>query len=329
MKTDKKISIIVPVYNAERFLKRCVDSILNQTYGNFELILINDGSTDSSGHICNEYSAKDKRVLVINQKNQGAATARSAGLDKCSGDFIGFVDSDDWMHPKMLEIMMGVALKENLDIVECDIIETKNDQVEFPEINTYNYRIENYLEAIKRIIKNTQFSNWRRIYSRSVIGNYRYTLNKTSEDVFLTIDIVKKVDKLAYIDAKLYYYYYNESGTTHSAYSIDKLDSVEAGLYVQKTINENEKDSELLMITQKHILGKLLMHYKKLNYNAEVDPSYHYRNKIKGLIQKNYFKDKGHHIYLKLANYLSIKQFEKLLKLNQLRHRVFKNSDLR
>ena len=111
------ISIVVPVYNVEKYLSQCLDSILTQTYKNLEIILVDDGSTDKSGSICDSYKKKDPRIVVIHKENGGLSDARNAGVAICKGDFISFVDSDDYLSPYFYEILMGVAQKRNCDIV--------------------------------------------------------------------------------------------------------------------------------------------------------------------------------------------------------------------
>ena len=117
MENTPLISVIVPVYNVEKYLKKCVNSICNQTYENLEIILIDDGSTDNSGLICDELSCKDNRIVVIHQNNGGQATARNMGLSAAKGEFIGFVDSDDWIEPKLYETMLSII--QNHDIAIC------------------------------------------------------------------------------------------------------------------------------------------------------------------------------------------------------------------
>lgn len=116
-----ELTIIVPVYKVEPYLRRCIDSILNQTFRDFELILIDDGSPDNCGAICDEYAEKDGRILVIHQKNQGVSAARNAGLDIARGTYLGFVDSDDWIEPEMYETMITTAKEKNVDVVVCGI----------------------------------------------------------------------------------------------------------------------------------------------------------------------------------------------------------------
>ena len=122
-----KISVIVPVYKAEKFLATCIESILNQTYGNLEIILVDDGSPDSCGKICEKYALSDSRVKVVHQKNAGVAAARNVGLDLAEGDYGTFVDSDDYIQPQMYEKMIRCAEHNHCDLVMCDCIKVYSD----------------------------------------------------------------------------------------------------------------------------------------------------------------------------------------------------------
>jgi glycosyltransferase involved in cell wall biosynthesis len=126
MEKQPLISIIVPVYKVEKFLSKCVDSILNQTYRNIEIILIDDGSPDNSPAICDEYAEKDNRIKVIHQRNAGLAGARNAGLAICRGEYIAFVDSDDYIEPNMMEAMLNAAVNNDCDIVRCNCATIKD-----------------------------------------------------------------------------------------------------------------------------------------------------------------------------------------------------------
>ena len=120
-----ELSIIVPVYKVEKYLPKCIDSILAQTFTDFELILIDDGSPDRCGEICDEYAIKDERIVVIHQVNRGVSAARNAGLDAAKGEYIGFVDSDDWIKPEMYEIMVRTAIDKKADVVICGLNDMK------------------------------------------------------------------------------------------------------------------------------------------------------------------------------------------------------------
>ena len=123
-----KISVIIPVYNVEKYLKRCLDSVINQTYKNLEIILIDDGSTDKSGNICDEYAAKDKRIIVIHKENGGLSDARNKGLDICTGDYISFIDSDDWIENGFYEYVVNNVKDNDLLIFDYYITNGKNSK---------------------------------------------------------------------------------------------------------------------------------------------------------------------------------------------------------
>lgn len=124
----ERISVIVAVYNVEKYLSKCIESILNQTYKNLEIILIDDGSSDKSGDICDSYAKQDSRIKVIHRENKGIAYTRNEGLDTAKGDYITFVDSDDYIHPQMYELMMRKLREQNADVVACDYLELPENE---------------------------------------------------------------------------------------------------------------------------------------------------------------------------------------------------------
>ncbi len=144
-----EISIIVPVYNVEKFLPRCIDSILEQTYTNFELILVDDGSPDNCGRICDEYVEKDSRVAVIHQKNGGLSAARNAGLDwafeNSDSEWITFIDSDDWVHPLYLECLYNACIMNNLEIAVCNYLRTDKEELFHSDVPVFETIMPGYL----------------------------------------------------------------------------------------------------------------------------------------------------------------------------------------
>ena len=124
-KNEPLISIIVPVYNVEKYLSKCIDSIINQTYKNIEIILIDDGSTDSSGAICDKYALVDSRIHVLHIENSGVSNARNVGLNHATGDYIGFVDSDDYIEPNMYELLLEELIADDVDVVQCNHAESR------------------------------------------------------------------------------------------------------------------------------------------------------------------------------------------------------------
>lgn len=323
------ISIIVPVYNVEKYLNRCVDSLLNQSYKSIEIILINDGSTDDSGIICDTYKDSHKNVKVLHhERSSGSAgSSRNSGLNIASGDYISFIDSDDWIHPEMMNTMLKAIQVNKTEIAECELIRT--DRFFIDSLNDTDFKntfLENRLDALKRIINNQRFSVCVRLYDISVIKKIRFPENVISEDVYFTINVFYNINNLVRIDTPFYYYHLTPNSITRKTYSLKYLDTLNSALYLQESIKNNENDEQLLMAVQYFVLKELTFHYKMLNNYSKLDPEYIHRKRLKKLIHRNYFKSKTHEPYLKLAYLLSVTSFEFIVKLNKFRHRVFRTN---
>lgn len=227
-----ELSIIVPVYKVEKQLEQCIRSILNQSFTNFELILVDDGSPDKCGEICDEYEKKDKRIKVIHKKNGGLSDARNAGLDIAKGKYIGFVDSDDIIHPEMYERMYNFINKYNVDIVQCKFKKFKSieDINKLSNINNTNIEYYTSKEAIMDMIDNNKINvnTWNKLYKRELFENERFPKGKIHEDEFLTYKLMYESNKIAYINEELYYYYQNDNGIMNGSNLIKRLDRIEA-----------------------------------------------------------------------------------------------------
>ena len=226
------LSIIVPIYNVEKQLNKCIESILNQTFTNYELILVDDGSPDKCGEICDEYEKKDKRVKVIHKKNGGLSDARNAGLNIATGKYIGFVDSDDIIHPQMYEKLYNCINKYNSDIVQCKFKKFKKIEDIEKSLNRHNESVEEYTnkEAIMDMIDNNKINvnTWNKLYKRELFENERFPKGKIHEDEFLTYKLIYKSNKVAYINEELYYYYQNDNGIMNGSNLLKRLDRIEA-----------------------------------------------------------------------------------------------------
>jgi glycosyltransferase involved in cell wall biosynthesis len=201
-------SIIVPVYNAEKYLSRCIDSILSQTLTDFELLLIDDGSSDNSGAICEEYARNDSRINVFYKKNGGVSSARNLGIDKAQGEWVTFVDSDDWLADNFLEQMRNKALESNTDAVFCNCFYVYGEEIIRKEIYTEN-TIEDGNSILKRFLIRfgTRSELWGKIIQRKYL-NHRLKENvKIGEDFLYLIELYHCHDcKTAVITDYLYYY---------------------------------------------------------------------------------------------------------------------------
>lgn len=217
---EGKVSIIVPVYNVESYLNECIDSIINQTYGNLEIILIDDGSTDLSGDICDCYKEKDSRILVIHQKNQGAANAKNNGLDLATGDYISFVDSDDYISKDFIETMMK-SLQQNIsDIAECSFyLKYKDyDKVEYFKNDNCIYDTESYLEQYTLEWKSSLF--WNKIFKSELLDNLRFKKERRCiDDEFFTYKAILKAHKISRINEPFYYYRQRKSSAINNQFN--------------------------------------------------------------------------------------------------------------
>ncbi|WP_299109756.1 glycosyltransferase [uncultured Winogradskyella sp.] len=274
------ISVIVPVYNAEQYLERCINSIANQTYRNLEIILINDGSSDSSKTICNSFATNDTRITVVNQQNGGSSIARNTGLEIAKGDFISFIDSDDYIEPIMLEKMLNLLLENNLEVVEIERNSAENNVV-FDD----SFKIENSITATKRIINTTSFQVWKRLYKRSIVENMRFIPNIIHQDVFFTIDVINKVNSIGFLNSPLYQYNRESIGIIRSNYSEMKRDiAIRATEYIKSNIAD---DIELNKVVNNYIVGYYTDHYFLLSRNTNFDQNGNYRKKLRTSILKS------------------------------------------
>ena len=204
----KKVSIIVPVYNVERYLPECLDSILDQSYPKFELILVDDGSTDGSALLCDEYAARDNRIVLVHQKNAGAANAKNAALDLASGDYIAFVDSDDWVERDWLQRMVSVLEQREADLVECSFVREFRNRTEAGNDEAFVNRLfstEEYLSQYLSIWTCSLF--WNKLFKRELTENIRFRKERRCiDDEFYTYKVVSEAKRIQRIHDTLYHY---------------------------------------------------------------------------------------------------------------------------
>ena len=288
------ISIIIPVYNVEPYLDRCIQSILKQTHKHLEIILINDGSTDSSGAICEKYALQDRRVSVKHIKNGGSSIARNHGLKFCTGEYIGFVDSDDWIKPNMYAELLKFSIEHNLKVVEIDSIESNQLKTNRDIIPIHGI-IEDQQTALKRIINDKKFAVWRRIYHHSILKDRFFIEGLLHQDVYYTIDILNEISHIGYIDNPLYVYnVQNPTSVIRSDYSLKKLKSINAGIYVVE--NTSQYGNDIQTVAKKYLLWFLTSHYDSLFMNPDLDKNFIERSQIRNTIQK-YHSFKNFYFY--------------------------------
>jgi glycosyltransferase involved in cell wall biosynthesis len=219
------ISVIVPVYKVEQYLRTCIDSVINQTYSNWELILVDDGSPDNSPRICDEYAAKDKRIKVFHKANGGVSSARNMALNNSKGEYITFLDGDDFLHAEYLAVLHNLSIKYEADITQCSFL--RGTETVFPDIYkrikvwTFdNHTI--FLKGYSKIIV------WGKLYKRKLLEGIRMPEGKPFEDDFTTWKWYYNANKIVVTDITLYYYTDNDLSTMSAHAKRPNLDFIEA-----------------------------------------------------------------------------------------------------
>lgn len=223
------ISVIVPVYKAEGYLDKCIESIVNQIYQNLEIILIDDGSPDKSGEICDSWAKKDNRIEVFHTSNNGGGVARNIGLDHAKGDYIAFVDSDDYISPFMMGTLIN-QFSDEIDIVECEYVEVFNDDEIFNNKEENSIEIYDTNRAMEEHIKDHLFKQliWNKLYKRQVVGDVRFIPGKKIDDEFFTYRIIGNARKLVHIKKVMYAYRQQEESVMHSMTLEKRIQAIEA-----------------------------------------------------------------------------------------------------
>ncbi|MBS4179142.1 glycosyltransferase [Lederbergia citrea] len=274
-----RISLVVPIYKVEPYIHKCIDSILEQTFTDFELILVNDGSPDRCGEICDEYAKNDPRIKVIHKENGGLSSARNAGIDIAKGKYIGFIDSDDYIDKKMYEILYKNVEEQQSDLVVCDVIKVNVDDNTAIKQSAYKgYRINNFtnIQTLNKLYipkGNNTFDpmgrtgeQWifavNKLYKRSLFQSLKYKEGRIYEDEYMIHKMYYQCTKITSISAKLYYYVQRPDSIVYSPYSIKKFDRV----YALK-----DRVDFFKRIKQKHLYEKALKCYVEVlfwNYFA-------------------------------------------------------------
>lgn len=223
------ISVIVPVYNSEKYLNRCIESIVNQTYKNLEIILVDDGSSDNCPQICDNWAEKDSRIKVIHKKNDGAASARNSGLDAATGEYIGFIDSDDYIDSNMYQIMLDQIIDNDADASRCGVVrELGNGETE--EWGTGNSDIiivdnKQLLADVGEAVGLLPVACYNKLFKSSCIGNIRFdTSFKFAEDTLFNFMVAKNIRKMVYNDVDRYHYVYNDMSITSNEINENNFD---------------------------------------------------------------------------------------------------------
>lgn len=282
-----KISVIIPIYNVENYLRRCVDSVLNQTYKNIEIILVDDGSSDNSGKICNGYEKKDKRIKVVHKKNGGLSEARNHGLKIATGHYIGFVDADDFIETDMYEILLNKLLTHDADIVECryKVIGGKKNNFAY---DSEIVHIFNTKSALKELILSRRLKTTvcNKLYKKEIIENIIFPLNKFNEDVSWTYKVFANSEKIISIDISKYNYFNRQDSIRASLKYLSKIDWFYAFKERLEFIDRNY--NSILNLAQKLFFIHIIKEYRKIQLNNYLDRDKKNRRFMRDYIKKNY-----------------------------------------
>lgn len=294
-----EISIIVPIYNVEEYLESCIESILNQTFKSFELILVDDGSTDKSGEICDKYEEIDSRIKVIHKNNGGLSSARNAGLDIACGKYIGFVDSDDTIHPKMYEILYDLIKKYKVDMSFCNFKRTYEIfNKEHQEIKVMEVTEMNNIEAINSLYDKEIGVNLviacNKLYNKRLFNDIRYEIGRIHEDEFIAHRILYKCKKIAYTNNELYYY-------------LQRQGSIMSGISYKRKVDSFLAQSDRMRFFRKEGLMDMCNYISKMyEYNfftlyREIDKNINSQAELLNELRKDFISSLN--ILLGLENY--------------------------
>lgn len=258
------ISVIIPVYNVQQYLEECLDSILNQTFKSYEVIIIDDGSTDSCGAICDLYAERNERIRVLHTVNQGLSEARNTGISMARGKYLAFIDSDDYVDKTYLKKMYQAIVKTNAEICESNYICVYSDR------NVWSRKMEeteeNSINAIRRLFAPPYLgyvNTWNKLYKRELFENIRFPKGKLHEDEFTTYKLLYEANKIVYINEYLYFYRQRENSIMNATFSKKRLAVLESleekeKFFADRNIDMNKELGFHRYVTELNILNAMV-----------------------------------------------------------------------
>lgn len=233
------ISVVIPIYNISEQLHKCIDSALKQTYKQLEIILVDDGSTDNSGKICDEYSKKDARIKVIHKKNGGLSDARNVGISKSHGKYIFLLDGDDYIEFDCIEYLFNIMQKEKSDIACCGYVKFFENQK--PKAKNGSYKSFTKIDALERLMyqKNITTSAWGKLYKKELFQDIQYPKGAICEDLPTTYRLFSKSKRITISNAKKYFYLQRPNSIIHSSFNLKRYDAYSFAKEETKFIQEN------------------------------------------------------------------------------------------
>lgn len=255
-----KISIILPVYNSEKYIDRCIRSIVNQRYKNFELIIINDGSTDNSLDVLKKWCKVEKRIHLIDKENEGVSKARNLGLEKASGNYIAFIDSDDYYSSEMLSMMVEIGNKENADIVESSFNLVKDGEI-FDQCILQDEVLNKSEPILTNFLKRANSANaiWNKLYRATLFEKNRYPNYSYGEDYYLNALVHSESNKKVTISNPLYNYENNEDSVMNKKFNMKKLDNIYSRVEIFQIFEKKIGNNRVLSLIALDILSTIII----------------------------------------------------------------------
>lgn len=288
-----KISVIIPVYNIAEYLPQCLDSVINQTHKNLEIIVVDDGSTDNSGNVIDEYAKKDNRIVKISKNNSGVSDTRNKGIDIATGDYIGFVDGDDYIEPEMYEFLLNNALKYDADISHCGY------QMVFPSHIDYYYNtgeiiIQDNKKGIIDLLEGQRIepSPCNKLYKRDIVKDIRMPLDiRINEDYFFNVMVFANAKKSVFEDKPLYHYILRKNSATTSSINEHKIFDCE--IVRERIVEYFKNDNEIYKIAVNNLLRSQINIMRNFATNKSAKIFIDRKKEIKSKIKKLYFEMKS------------------------------------
>ena len=264
-----RISVIVAVYNIEKYIAHCIESLISQTYRDLEILLVVDGATDASGAICEKYAVKDDRIRVIYRENGGLSAARNTGITQATGEYIAFVDGDDWIEPAMYETMAGLAHKNQADLVACRYKCIYKDSVKDDSTGKVTVYTEPFSMLLQYLKEDEayliQHAAWNKLYKRELLGEERFPEGEWYEDVVFSAKILSRVKTGVYIDQAFYNYVCEREGSIMNAGMTERVFTDQIPAYLKKeAFLLTLPDKEAVSVHRYYFYKRLLIFYREL-----------------------------------------------------------------
>ena len=285
------VSIIIPIYNIEDYLDRSIRSAVGQTYKNLEILLIDDGSTDSSPEICDRWAKNDSRIKVIHRKNSGVSVSRNIGLAMATGDYILQLDSDDYMALYTVEHLIMTARNQNADMVICNFVRGVDDHYCFEETENPEVKMVNPAYTLAQIYNGANDAlrytvPWCKLYRKELLEGITYPAGKIFEDIYITHTVIDRCSRIALLEESLFYYYHRENSIMNAVFSFQKLDYLQA-LVDRVHFFEERGMTDLQQKAYDELLHSLVWEYSRTRDLLNSKPGMDY---VMKLFQENYRK---------------------------------------